>query len=197
VYVPASSVAFLAVALRAVACFAPTSTDIDAIARTAVAFYGLEPETYQQAITGPDASRWKEAMQDEIDAMQRLKAFEVVPTSVVTEGVKVLPSRWVFKIKPDKFKARICVRGDLQPLSQAGDTFSPTLKFITVRLLFAIAALYGFDLCQMDVCNAFVNTALNEVIYVHACTARFLHFWILLETSQGVVWLERKSTRLV
>ena len=52
-------------------------------------------------------------MQDEIDAMQRLKAFEVVPISVVTEGVKVLPSRWVFKIKPDKFKARICVRGDL------------------------------------------------------------------------------------
>ncbi len=56
--------AFLAVALRALACFAPTfdSTDIDAVARTAVAFYGLEPETYQQAITGPDASRWKEAM---------------------------------------------------------------------------------------------------------------------------------------
>ena len=90
--VPASSVAFLAVALRAVACFAPTSTDIEAIARTAVAFYGLEPETYQQAITGPDASRWKDAMQAEIDAMQRLKAFEVVPTSVVTEGVKVLPA---------------------------------------------------------------------------------------------------------
>ncbi len=86
--------------------------------------------------------------------------------AVVPEGVRVLPSRWVFKIKPDKFKAHICVRGDLQPLSQAGDTFSPTLKFITVRLLFALAALYGFDLCQMDVCNAFakLNAVLKEVI---------------------------------
>jgi hypothetical protein len=202
--VPASSVAFLAVALRAVACFAPTSTDIDAIARTAVAFYGLEPETYQQAITGPDASRWKEAMQDEIDAMQRLKAFEVVPTSVVTEGVKVLPSRWVFKIKPDKFKARICVRGDLQPLSQAGDTFSPTLKFITVRLLFAIAALYGFDLCQMDVCNAFVNAALAEVVYMHApqgfSTPGFC--WRLLKALYGLkgsprAWFKHLQTYLL
>jgi len=197
-------VAFLAVALRAVACFAPTSTDIDAIARTAVAFYGLEPETYQQAITGPDASRWKEAMQDEIDAMQRLKAFEVVPTSVVTEGVKVLPSRWVFKIKPDKFKARICARGDLQPLSQAGDTFSPTLKFITVRLLFAIAALYGFDLCQMDVCNAFVNAALAEVVYMHApqgfSTPGFC--WRLLKALYGLkgsprAWFKHLQTYLL
>ena len=38
--VPASSVAFMAVALRALAFFAPTSMDIDAVARTTVAFYG-------------------------------------------------------------------------------------------------------------------------------------------------------------
>ena len=202
--VPATSVAFLAVALRAIACFAPTTTDVDDVARTAVAFYGLEPETYQEAITGPDASRWREAMQDEIDAMKRLEAFEVVPTSVVPEGVRVLPSRWVFKIKPDKFKARICVRGDLQPLSQAGDTFSPTLKFVTVRLLFALAALYGFDLCQMDVCNAFVNAALMDVIYMHApqgfSTSGFC--WRLLKALYGLkgsprAWFKHLQTYLL
>ena len=202
--VPDSSVAFLAVALRAVACFAPTTMDINAVARTAVAFYGLEPETYQEAITGPDASRWREAMQDEIDAMKRLEAFEVVPTSVVPEGVRVLPSRWVFKIKPDKFKARICVRGDLQPLSQAGDTFSPTLKFVTVRLLFALAALYGFDLCQMDVCNAFVNAALVEAVYMHApqgfSTSGFC--WRLLKALYGLkgsprAWFKHLQTYLL
>ena len=123
-----------------------------------------------------------------VSAMKRLEAFEVVPTSVVPEGVRVLPSRWVFKIKPDKFKARICVRGDLQPLSQAGDTFSPTLKFVTVRLLFALAALYGFDLCQMDVCNAFVNAAPVEVTYMHApqgfSTSGFC--WRLLKALYGL-----------
>ena len=105
-------------------------------------------------------------MQTEMDSMERLKAFESVPVSSVPEGVKVLPSRWVFKIKPDKYKARICVRGDMQPLSQAGDTFSPTLKFITVRLLFAIAALYGLTVWQMDVCNAFVNATLDTSRFI-------------------------------
>ena len=81
--------------------FTPSSTDISAIAHTAVAFYGLEPTTYQEAITCPDADRWREAMQTEMDSMERLNAFESAPVSSVPEGVKVLPSRWVFKIKPD------------------------------------------------------------------------------------------------
>ena len=202
--IPSTAVVFCAVALRALAVFTPSSTDISAIAHTAVAFYGIEPTTYQEAITCPDADRWREAMQTEMDSMERLTAFESVPVSSVPEGVKVLPSRWVFKIKPDKYKARICVRGDMQPLSQAGDTFSPTLKFITVRLLFAIAALYGLTVWQMDVCNAFVNATLDTVVYMHSPQGFYTHGYCLrlLKALYGLkgsprAWFQHLQTFLI
>ena len=55
--IPSTAVSFLAVALRALAVFTPDPSDVCAIAHTAVAFYGQEPATYQEAITCPDADR--------------------------------------------------------------------------------------------------------------------------------------------
>ena len=48
-------------------------------------------------------------------------------------------------------------------------TFSPTLKSITLRLLIALAAYLGWDVQQMDVCNAFLNATLPDEtpVYMH------------------------------
>ena len=54
------------------------------------------------------------------------------------------------------------IRGFLQVLGAGCETFSPTLKFVTLRLLLALTSLYGWDLLQMDVCNAFLNASLPE-----------------------------------
>ena len=67
--------------------------------------------------------------------MDALKCWEEVPVTEATS--KILPGTWVFRQKrtPDceiyKFKARYCVRGDLQE----GDfnTFAPTVAWSTVR----------------------------------------------------------------
>jgi transposase InsO family protein len=200
--VPAS--AFMAIALRALADYTPSAPDLFAIARSAVGFYGDEPATYHEATTGPDASQWHDAMQAEMDAMERLEAFQKVPVRSVPEGEKVLPSRWVYKIKPDKYKARICVRGDKQPLSQAGDTFSPTMKFITVRLLFALAALYSFTVWQMDVCNAFVNAKLKTAVYMQSPQGFYTpgYCLLLLKALYGLkgsprAWFQHLQTFLI
>ena len=66
-----------------------------------------------------------------------------------------IPNKWVYKIKPEKFKGRLVMKGYME--YEAGETFSPTLKLTTLRLIFALAAVLGFTLLQMDVCNAFVN----------------------------------------
>ena len=48
------------------------------------------------------------------------------------------------------------------------DTYSPTLKMVTLRLLVAIAAFLGWNLWQMDVCNAFLNAELTGApVYMH------------------------------
>ena len=68
----------------------------------------------------------------------------------------------MYKIKPEKYKARIVVRGDQQDLDDKVATYSPTLKSITLWLLLALASYLGWSLWQMDVCNAFLNAPLPD-----------------------------------
>ena len=46
------------------------------------------------------------------------------------------------------------------------DTFSPTISFTTLRLLFQLAVQYGFDIHQTDVDSAFLYADLQEEIYM-------------------------------
>ena len=121
----------------------------------AAGFYGHEPNTYAEAVNCKDHAMWKHAMDKEMNGLDRLGVFESVPLSQVPSGTKLISNKWVYKIKPDKYKARLVIRGFMQ--HDPGETFAPTLKMVTLRLIFAIAAVLGFVLRQMDVCNAFVN----------------------------------------
>lgn len=37
-----------------------------------------EPESYEEAITGSDAEKWKEAMSDEIDSLKKNQTWTLV-----------------------------------------------------------------------------------------------------------------------
>jgi len=83
---------------------------------------------------------------------------------------KPLPLLWVFTYKFDtdgyltKFKARICVRGDLQYGHQ--DTYAATLAYRTFRALMALAAAFDLEIVQLDAINAFLNSTIDEEILV-------------------------------
>jgi hypothetical protein len=84
--------------------------------------------------------------------------------------MKILPLIWVFTYKFDtdgfliKFKARLCVRGDLQELTHQ-DTYAATLAARTFRILMAITAAFDLEVRQYDAVNAFTNSVLDEVVY--------------------------------
>ena len=77
---------------------------------------------------------------------------------------------WVFTYKCDssgyliKHKARIVVRGDLQPASQL-ETYAATLAARTFRFLMALVVLFDLETAQFDAVNAFVNSELDETVY--------------------------------
>jgi hypothetical protein len=127
------------------------------------------PDGYEQAKKHPLWTQLQEAMKVEIQNCEKRGVFEVVPnTSNITP--KPIPLRWVYDYKFDsdgylvRLKARLCVRGDKQPLNEL-ETYAATLAAETMRFLLALAAYFDLEMRQYDAVTAFLNAELDEVIY--------------------------------
>ena len=64
-------------------------------------------------------------------------------------------------------KARLVARGYTQIFGlDYEETFSPTLRQESLRMLLSLAAYFGFEIEQMDVPNAYLKADLEEIIYM-------------------------------
>lgn len=88
-------------------------------------------------------------------------------------GRKPISNKWIFKLKLkandeiDKYKARLVARGFTQEKGfDFNETYSPTAKLVTFRVLMAISVHFGLHIHQMDVKCAFLNGKLNEEVYM-------------------------------
>ena len=126
-----------------------------------------------------DHEAWVGAMDKEMEGLIRLNVFMWVRENEMNRGGTFIPNKWVYKIKPEKYKARLVMKGFME--HNHGDTYSPTLKLVTLRLIFALSAVYGFEMLQMDVCNAFVNADApsNNVIYTNCPNGYEKEGWVL------------------
>lgn len=109
-------------------------------------------------------------MKDEFDSLVKNRTWKLVD---LPPGKKVIDNRWVFKVKLDtngsidRFKARLVVRGFTQEYGvDYGETFSPVVKFTSIRTILAIAAQEKLKLRQFDVKTAFLYGDLNEDVYM-------------------------------
>src|SRR6185436_5112602 len=81
--------------------------------------------------------------------------------------------KWVYKKKINKdgkverYKARLVAKGYTQ---QEGidftETFAPTLRFKSLRLILALTAAKNWELTHMDVQTAFLNADMKEEVYM-------------------------------
>ena len=124
---------------------------------------------YDEAMNSEHRSNWIQAAIKEITQLERLDCWEEIPIDKAI--TKVLPGTWVFKVKraPDgtfkKFKARYCIRGDLQE----GDfeTYAPVVQFSSVRLFLAWSLMLGWYTCSIDFSNAFIQATLDDPTFIH------------------------------
>ena len=129
-----------------------------------------EPATMQEALSSKYSAQWKAAADCEYQSLMENKTWELVelPTNRKTIG-----SKWVFKVKygkhgeVDRFKGRLVAKGYSQKYGVDYDeTFSPVLRFSSLRILLAYAVQKKMLVHQMDVTTAFLNGDLEEEIYM-------------------------------
>ena len=124
-----------------------------------------EPKTFKQAMKLPDAKSGREAMVAAVDSLIKNKVYEVVDRPAYK---RVVSSKWVFKKKRgisgavEKYKARLVARGFTQEEGvDYFETFAPTVRCESVRLMLAEAAAKGLHTAQMDVTTAFLYADLE------------------------------------
>lgn len=122
-------------------------------------------------------------MSCELSALNERGTWEVVERP---SDIKVVDCRWVYKTKWShdksevKCKSRLVARGFTQEYGvNYFETYAPVVKSSSVRLLLAIAVECGLKVEQIDIKNAYVNSDLDEVIY--------------MEQPEGFEYKERKK----
>ncbi|CAI7824777.1 unnamed protein product [Closterium sp. NIES-54] len=120
---------------------------------------------YAEAIEGPYSSQWQAAMDAE---MASWKSTGTYVDKVPPPGANIVTGMWIFRVKrppgsPPAFKARYVARGFSQ--RQGVDffqTFSPTPKMTTLRVLLHVAAQRDYELHSLEFSTAFLQGSLHE-----------------------------------
>lgn len=144
-------------------CFA------DALAAVNYDFYS-EPKTIDDALNGTNANYWRESIFETISGHIKNKTWEIVDKP---QGKNIVDCKWVFKIKYnsngdiERYKTRLVAKGFSQIEGiDYNETFSPVVRYVTLRVLLAYAAIYDWEIDQMDAIMAFVQGTLDEEIYI-------------------------------
>jgi|SRR5579862_4602875 len=132
-----------------------------------------EPTTLQEAINHPTRGKqWEKLVRDELNPLIKNESWDYVGRP---RNRQVVNCKFIFKHKKNeiaqivRLKARLVARGFSQIYGvDYLDTYAPVVKLASIRILLAIAAIYGppVEVHQMDVVTAFLAGELDEEIYM-------------------------------
>ena len=135
--------------------------------------YTKEPKHYGEAMSRlSERMLWKAGQDLEVDSLNELEFADIVD---ILETYNLLPCMWVYKYKRDHtgvikvYKCRIVIRGDFAIKGiDFFDTYAPVAKIESVRIVLALIIKLRMKPCQFDIVNAFVQSKLDEDVYMSA-----------------------------
>ena len=136
-------------------------------------------KSWKEMLHHPHSQGFRAAAEKEIRALSQHNTFKPTTRLSKESGKQIFPLMWIFlyKFNQDgyltKYKARLCIRGDLQKMD-AKDTYVATLAVQVFRALMGITAAHNLEAKQLDAVNAFVNSVLDEEIYCE-CPLSYKH----------------------
>jgi hypothetical protein len=140
---------------------------------TASTKHVVNPVSYDDAMSRPDAKLWKEAFNKEMNGLVKRKVFTVVDRPADRNP---LGTTMVYEYKIDhvnntvSHKCRLCLRGDWQ--KEEVDffkykTFSAVLNCQENRALYALAAGNNWRMFSLDITQAFTYGKLDVPLFCH------------------------------
>ena len=128
----------------------------------------VEPKTVYEAKQGDDWDQWHRAMKDEVKALQDNETWNLVRPPTDRD---LIPGKWVYKVKfgpsgqVDNNKARYLAK-DFKQVEGLDyfETFAPTCKPETFRILLQLSAKQGHVIHQFDVKTAFLHSPIEEEV---------------------------------
>lgn len=150
------------------------------------------PKFFHQVNKSNEKSKWYDAMKEEINCMKNKNVFELVKRP---RNVPVIPAMWVYRVKfkidgsVDKYKARLVALGNKQSPDNEFN-YSPVINQLSLRTVLAYACKNKMHVHQLDVCSAYLNSDLDEPIYLEQPLGfqddKKNHVWLLKKAIYGL-----------
>ena len=127
------------------------------------------PSTYNEAVNSQEASKWQKAMGEEVAALIDNDTYDLVTPP---EGRQIVGGKWVFAVKTEpngeeSHKARYVAKGYSQIAEiDYQETFAPTARMSSVRMLMQRAVQNNMITHQMEVKTAYLNEPIDCDIYM-------------------------------
>lgn len=133
----------------------------------------VEPKTWSEAMDSAEGTQWYEAALEEIRSLKNTGTIKVIERNKLPKGRTLMKCKWVFKKKfladgsLEKYRARCTVKGFTQRSGvDYQETFAPTPRAETGRIMLVLAHRLGWHRRQGDVPTAFLNPDLDVDLYM-------------------------------
>ncbi|CAI7885644.1 unnamed protein product [Closterium sp. NIES-54] len=133
--------------------------------------WDISTMTVKEALASWKGNAVKAAMEEEICSVVGMGTWELVERP---PGVNIMKNRWVLTMKyhiddtVECEKARLVVKGFMQVYGTDYDeTYAPVSSYVMLRIFLSIFAVLDLNLMQLDMKNAFLQSKLVRVLYMH------------------------------
>ena len=133
-------------------------------------YSSTNPKMLDEALHGPEAKQWQEALEYEISQPQKLNTWIVED---LPKGQTAIPCSEVIEVKqgPDgevkSYRVRIVTGGHRQVEGiNYSETFSSAAKMLTICTVLTNMAHHDREIEHIDIKSAYLNAPLKEVIYM-------------------------------
>ncbi|QRW26680.1 Retrovirus-related Pol polyprotein from transposon TNT 1-94 [Rhizoctonia solani] len=126
--------------------------------------------TMEEALAGPQANEWLEAMRKEVSTLKRMGTYKHVEPP---KDCKPIGNKWVLTLKrnangePECYKAQLVAQGfSQQPGIDFDKMFAPVVHLDLICSLASLANNNNWDICQLDVNAAYLHAEVDKELYM-------------------------------